>query len=444
MLFRDNLRRTAMALVGTRPEPGSGFSQSLDQARRRLATLSGAIALGIVAILFAWLGDEAQRGFARIVAWMPLAPLLLTPLTFAAVVWITRRFVPEARGSGIPQVIAAGAHPELARTRLLSLPVAFAKLAMTAIMLLAGASVGREGPTVQVSAAIMVACHRVLRVPIGAGVLIAGGAAGVAAAFNTPLAGVAFAIEELASAFEQRVAMLVMAAVVVSGLVSLGYSGDYVYFGVMRDTLPVSSVLLIAPLAGIMGGVLGGLFSRMLLGFAGSSHPLIQVFRAHPVRAALVCGAVVAVTGLVSGGATWGTGYETTRGMIEGQTDAPLYFGPAKFLVTVATAISGAPGGIFAPSLSVGAGFGRLLSLLFPRDPFPAIVLLGMTGYFVGVVRAPLTAVIILMETTASRGMILPLFLTAIIADGASTLVCRHKLYHGLSAPFRAGKAADA
>ena len=306
MILPDTLRRRLQSLLGARPTSGQVLSHSIDQARRRLATLAGAVLLGVVAIFFAWLGDAAQRAFAGLVARAPYAPLALTPLTFAGVVWLTRRFAPESRGSGIPQVIAASAHPELARSRLLSLPVAVGKLAMTALMLLAGGSVGREGPTVQVSAAIMVACHRLLRVPISAGVLIAGGAAGVAAAFNTPLAGVAFAIEELASAFEQRVALLVMGAVVISGLVSLGYSGDYVYFGVMRATLPVSAVLMVAPLAGILGGALGGLFSRLLLVFAGSHHPLVRAFRANPVRAALVCGIIVAVTGVLSGGVTLG------------------------------------------------------------------------------------------------------------------------------------------
>jgi H+/Cl- antiporter ClcA len=108
----------------------------------------------------------------------------------------------------------------------------------------------------------MAAVHRILRVPITAGVVIAGGAAGVAAAFNTPLAGVAFAIEELASAFEQKVAVLVMAAVMVGGLVSLGLSGDYIYFGAMSDRMTLTQMAVGVPLAGITGGLLGGLFSR--------------------------------------------------------------------------------------------------------------------------------------------------------------------------------------
>ncbi|MGE4305570.1 MAG: chloride channel protein [Novosphingobium sp.] len=413
-----------------------GFDNSMDLARRRAATAIGAISLGLIAIVFAWLGDKSQEIFNQFQEQNRYLPLVLTPAIFVAVVWITNRWSPDARGSGIPQVMAAGRDLDLAYTKLLSMPTAIVKLLLTLAMLLAGGSVGREGPTVQVAAAIMITCHKIFRVPMTAGVLIAGGAAGVAAAFNTPLAGVAFAIEELAAAFEQRVAVLVMGAVVISGLVSLGLSGDYIYFGVMHETLNVSSVVIVAPVAGIIGGALGGLFSRTLLAFARSGQRWFVFFRQRPVLLALICGIIVAVAGVISGGSTWGTGYEVTKQMVEGQQGASPWFGPAKLLVTAATAVSGAPGGIFAPSLSVGAGVGQLLTYCFPDDPMSAVILLGMTGYFVGVVRAPLTAVIILMETTASRGMILPLFATAIIADAVSKLVCREKLYHGLSHGF--------
>ncbi len=416
---------------------------ALSVFRRRIATGVGAVVLGLLAIAFAKLGDQAQRLFLQFsVAW-PYGALLLTPLIFAGAVWITLRWVPEARGSGIPQVIAASRNPTReAVGPLVSLKTGFLKLAMTVLMLGAGGSVGREGPTVQVSAAVMVAVHRFLRVPVTAGVLIAGGAAGVAAAFNTPLAGVAFAIEELASAYEQKVAVLVMAAVMIAGLVSLGIAGDYIYFGAMRQTLDLRGVLLVAPVAGIAGGLAGGLFSRALLGFADPRHAWIKAIRQRPVMVASACGLVVAGLGILSAGATWGTGYETTRHLVEGQ-DGSNWFGPAKFMATLATALSGAPGGIFAPSLSVGAGVGDLLTGMFPDDPRGAVVLLGMIGYFVGVVRAPLTAVIIITETTASRGMIVPLFATALIADVVSTLVCRERLYHGLAKPFQAGKSKD-
>jgi H+/Cl- antiporter ClcA len=145
---------------------------------------------------------------------------------------------------------------------------------------------------------------------------------------------------------------------------------------------------------------------------------------------------VVAVLGVFTTGLTWGTGYSSARAMIIG-VDAPLWFGPAKALATLATAVAGLPGGIFAPSLAVGAGVGNLLHAIFPNDPAGAVVILGMVAYFAGVVRAPLTAVIILSETTASRGLLLPMFATAFLADWASQLVCRDKLYHGLAQTFR-------
>lgn len=409
--------------------------------RGRVAAVSGAVLLSLVAIAFARAGEVAQQLFSSLASRHQLVPLVLTPAVFVGVVYATRQWAPAARGSGIPQAIAAGQNPGAAgKGPLLSLRTACAKFAGTVAMLFAGGAVGREGPTVQISAAIMVAVHRWLRMPISAGVIIAGGAAGVAAAFNTPLAGVAFAIEELASAFEQRVAVFVMAAVMISGLVSLGLAGDYVYFGAMSSRLSVQQMLVVAPMAGVAGGIAGGLFSRVLIAASASASPLWAAMRARPLMLAGGCGLIVAATGVLTGGLTWGTGYEVTRNLLLGR-DAPLVFGPAKFLASLATALSGAPGGIFAPSLSVGAGFGQLLSALVPSASPGAVILLGMAGYFTGVVRAPLTASIIMIEMTAERTMILPLFATALIADWVSAQVCRQKLYHALSQPFQPAAA---
>lgn len=413
---------------------------SLPSVRARVAALGGAILLSVVAVLFARAGEWAQTLFAVLYRVAPLSPLVLTPLVFAGVVWATRRWFPAARGSGIPQVMAAGHNPTAAaRGPLVSMKSAVGKLFGTTALLLVGGSAGREGPTVQVSAALIVAVHRWLRVPVTAGVIIAGGAAGVAAAFNTPLAGVAFAIEELASAFEQRLAVLVMAVVMIAGVVSLGLAGDYVYFGAMAQRLPLSDLFVLAPLAGLVGGVLGGLFSRALIGMAFSQSPMLLQVRAHPILLAAGCGLVVALTGLATSGSSWGTGYDTTKLLLAGG-DASLLFGPGKFVSTLATALSGAPGGIFAPSLSVGAGVGQLLAAGYaevgPGDAPGAIVVLGMIGYFTGVVRAPLTASIIIMEMTADRTMVLPLFATALIADWASAKVCKPKLYHTLAKQF--------
>ncbi|OAN54717.1 chloride channel protein [Sphingobium sp. TCM1] len=402
--------------------------------RRRIATLAGAILVGIVALLFADLADEATHLFAAMVARWWWAPLLVTPAGFALVAWMTLRFAPSAKGSGIPQVMAATKDPEGSMRHLVSGRTAIAKFFLTISTLLFGASVGREGPTVQIAASIMGYAHRLLHVPLRASVFIAGGAAGVAAAFNTPLAGVAFAIEELAAAYEQRMTLLVMTAVLIAGMVSLGIAGDYVYFGAMRQAIGVREALMVTPVAGVIGGIAGGLFSRLMLSFGSVQAAPLAWLRARPVTFALCCGIVVALLG-VGSGLTWGTGYQTAKAIIEGH-DVPIWFGVAKFLSTLATALSGLPGGIFAPSLSVGAGIGDMLRSLFPAYPPGAIVLLGMVAYFTGVVRAPLTAVIIISETTASRGLMMPLLASALVADFAAQLVCKEKLYHGLSQRF--------
>jgi H+/Cl- antiporter ClcA len=411
-------------------------------ARRRAATVLGATVLALIALAFTRSADLAMALFDRLFAALPWIPVVLTPAIFALVAFATNRWASEARGSGIPQIIAASQDPKgnLA-SRLANRKIAAAKLVLTLLMLLGGASVGREGPTVQVSAAVMVWMHRILRVPITAGVLIAGGAAGVAAAFNTPLAGVAFAIEELAAAYEQRVALLVMAAVMISGLVMIGIAGDYVYFGALRSTIAFRQTLLVAPAMGIVGGIMGGIFSRTILGFTRSKGGWAAGLKRRPVLFAAGCGLIVAILGILTGGLTWGTGYAPARQLVEGAR-LDFWFGPAKFLASVFTTLSGTPGGIFSPSLAVGAGLGNAMAPFFSPPP-ATVVLLGMAGYFVGVVRAPFTAVIILMETTASRGMILPLFATALIADAVGSLICRERIYHGLSKAFVPDSTAE-
>jgi len=408
--------------------------------RRRVAILGGAIVIGLTALVFARAADWAAATFHQAVRRCWWLPLVATPIGFAFMVALTRRIAPEAAGSGIPQVIAAARDPVHGMERLVSAKTVVTKLLLTIGTLCFGASVGREGPTVQVAASLMGYAHRIMAIPLRASVYIAGGAAGVAAAFNTPLAGVSFAIEELAAAYEQRLTLLVMAAVLIAGMVSLGLAGDYVYFGVMRQTLSVSEALFAAPVIGAVGGIAGALFSRALLGAGRTNLAPMRWLRAHPTLLAALCGLIVAVLGVATG-LTWGTGYDTARAIVTGSA-VPPWYGLAKFGATLATSVSGLPGGIFAPSLSVGAGIGDMLRGVFPRYPGGAIILLGMVAYFTGVVRAPLTAVIIISETTASRGLMMPLLAAALVADFAAQLVSRERLYHGLSQRFASPSVA--
>ena len=134
---------------------------------------------------------------------------------------------------------------------------------------------------------------------------------------------------------------------------------------------------------------------------------------------------MIALIGVATGGLTFGTGYHAARMAIDGTADLPLWYAPAKLAATAVSTLSGIPGGLFAPSLSVGAGIGSALSPLLTQVPGPAMIMLGMVAYFAGVTQSPITAFVIVMEMTANHGMVVPLMAAAMIAYGISRIVCR-------------------
>ncbi|MCE4224824.1 chloride channel protein [Methylobacterium sp. C25] len=403
--------------------------------RRRLFFLTGGLCVGLAAVAMAKLADGAQALFKQGLAVSPWLTLAVTPAAFALAAHLARTVFPNSQGSGIPQVIAARAIDDAgARHALVSLKVAFGKIVVMTLGLLGGASVGREGPTVQVGAAIMGAFGR-LSPERMRGLLLAGGSAGVAAAFNTPLAGIVFGIEELGRAYDTRAGGLIVAAIIAAGLTSLAILGDYTYFGTTKAVLPFSANWLAVLVIGAAGGLLGGLFSRIVILFGrGLPGRAGRWIAAHPVLFAMSCGLAVAVAGLVSGGTIYGTGYEEARAILHGEDHVDWSFAPLKFLATVFSSISAIPGGLFAPSLAVGAGIGAEARLLFSDAPIGALVLIGMVAYLTGVLQAPITSFVIVTEMTQDHAMMIPLMIAAVIADAVSKIVCKQGIYHALAA----------
>lgn len=408
---------------------------------RRAVFWGGALSVGLVAIGFAKAATLASGLFQRLLDINPLLVLAVAPVGLWLALWLTRRVFPGAEGSGIPQTIAAlEMTNQAARDKVLSVRVAAGKVVLTVLALCCGASVGREGPTVQVGAAIMHDLGRRVRLSrreIQRGLILAGGAAGVAAAFNTPLAGVVFAIEELSRSFEARTNGLVLTTVILAGITSLAVLGNYHYFGHTSAGLTLSQAWLAVLACGTVGGSLGGIFSQSLViaGLRGLPGAIGRFRRTYPERFAALCGLGLAVIGLASSGATYGTGYEQAQAMLRG-TPLPLAFAPAKMLATVLSYLSGIPGGIFAPSLSIGAGIGADVAHWLPSSPAAAVVLLGMVGYFSGVVQAPLTAVVIVLEMTDNSDMTIPLMATSVIAYAVSRLICPEPFYKAMAHGF--------
>jgi H+/Cl- antiporter ClcA len=405
----------------------------------RLVFWSGAVAVGLISVLFARLADVAQSDFHVIVddghGWRGWLPLATTPLGFVASAWAAYAWFPNSQGSGIPQAIAARhLRDDDDRSRLLSLRLVVGKIGLTLLGLLCGASISREGPTVQVGASVMLQAARWGGMAQAKGLILAGSAAGVAAAFNTPLAGIVFAIEEMGRTYQARTNGLVLTAVIFAGLASLGLVGNYTYFGVANESVTRGDWPLVIA-CGVVGGALGALFSLLTL---KATRRIRRWSGVTPLRrtiaVAAACGLGVAVIGLASGGLTFGTGYDQARGAIEG-TPLPWYFFAAKLAAGVLSTVSGIPGGLFAPSLAVGAGVGSMLGLVFGSSAGIA-ALLGMAGYFAGVVQAPMTAFVIILEMTGNHDNVIALMLASMLGYGTARLISREPLYHALSRVF--------
>ena len=405
----------------------------------RIVVVTMAAIAGLVVVGFTWLSEKAVEIFFQLNAGCRWLPLIWTPVCAMIIVWLTRRYAAGAAGSGIPQVMAA-LDPSVHRANrplFVSLKLSLSKIMLTSAGLLGGLSLGREGPSVQVAAGIMLSARRWLpaRASVNEhGLLVAGGAAGIAAAFNTPLAGVMFAIEELSRLPEQRSSGLLVACIVLGGLIAVSLTGNATYFGVIHATQAGLALLLPGLLVAIASGMAGGVFSRLVIAsLSGQGQDRLSVLRRrHPIVFAGVCGLLVAVIGVVTSGATFGSGYSHTRHMLEGSDNTVSIYVVFKFLATWLTTWSGVPAGIFAPSLAIGAALGNDVAQLLHSPLTAALIALGMTGFLAAVTQAPLTSFIIVMEMVDGHAMVLSLMACALIASGISRILSQ-PLYPSLA-----------
>jgi H+/Cl- antiporter ClcA len=254
------------------------------------------------------------------------------------------------------------------------------------------------------------------------------------------LAGVVFAIEELSDRYEHRFSGTLLTAVIVGGVVSLGLVGNYTYFGEAGGELPLGSGWLAVPLCGIACGLLGGIFSRIVLAATSGRPRWLGTLRMrHPVLMAAGCGLALALLGIALGPGAFGTGYDQARSLVQGHAMVGHEFGAMKFAANVVSYVAGIPGGLFSPALAVGAGIGHDIAGLFPGMDGTVFVLLGMCAYLAGVTQAPLTSAVISMELTDNSGMMLPILATVLLARGASALACHTPIYRALGQQLLAG-----
>ncbi len=374
----------------------------------------------------AWAHGRAWTGFACVLATCAAAT--------AAAAGLVRRFAPQAHGSGIPRVEAV-LREDISPASLLLIPVKFAG-GLLAIG--AGLALGREGPSVQMAATLSHLVGRLFRRPWSdcRDLIAAGAGAGLATAFNAPIAGSVFVLEELVQRFERRIAVAALCASATAIAVARVLIGDAPDFAVAA--LPRGDVAT-RPLYfafGVLAGLAAVAYNRALLAALAGARRLDRW--PAELRAGLVGAAV--------GGLAWfapglvGGGDPITQSVLAGV--APLAFLPAAFLIRFALgAVSyaaGTPGGLFAPMLVLGAQLGALCavacqSLLPTFDIRPeGFAVVGMAAFFAGVVRAPITGLVLATEMTDSVSMLLPMLSACATAMLTPALLRDPPIYESL------------
>jgi Chloride channel protein EriC len=438
-----------------------------------MLALAGAVLAGLGALYFAEAEAVAGEVSARVWEASRWWMFVIMPVGLGIILYLRDHFFQGTDGTGIPQTIASLAMgPGEARDRLLSIRVAIGKLILTTLGLFSFLSIGREGPSVQLGACFMHQVSKWAKFPahlVQRGLILGGGAAGIAAAFNAPIAGIVFTFEEIGRSFDKANLGTIVRTVIVACVVCMAVLGNYFFYGRLDEgmAMPVEFVTpgpwIAVLLIGAVGGLLGGGFSTLLLRLMPA---VSRAIRARFWAVALVFGLLSAGLAVWSDGMTLGSGYEQSRALVlegspeyvatlaesdrerieEVRAQIGVWYPVQRAAASMLALLTGIPGGLFDPSFSVGAGLGKVLTpfLEWTGASPQTIVLLFVVAYFSGVVQSPMTSFIILVEMTGCVAFTLPLAAAAIVAYEASRRVCPTALYEALAERFlaRTEKAA--
>jgi H+/Cl- antiporter ClcA len=395
---------------------------------------------GIIAVLYTKLFGLAEGTLQSILHWHQWTLFIVTPLCFFIAWLIVQYFAPNAKGSGIPQVMAAIdlATPKYGHKipKLLSLRIMVTKIASSLMMVLGGGAIGREGPTIQIAGSVFSVIHKWIPKSwprlSNQSFLLTGAAAGLAAAFNTPLGGVVFAVEELAKIHIRYFRTPLFTAVIIAGLTAQAFLGPYLYLGYPEVNKTTSFIFLGVAATAIISGMLGAFMCKIILrlmkwkrSFSKTSSILFIV-----IAGLLIAGIAYFLNdGILGSGKTLMNSVLFTDSKHSSwDTVLARIFGPVLCFNT------GAAGGVFAPSLAAGASIGAFISDLSSIAGADAnlLILSGMVGFLTGVTRTPFTSAILVLEMTDRHGVIFHLMLAAMLSNMAAFLVDKHSFYEQL------------
>ena len=417
-----------------------GVSQIRTNLLQAIPFWIASLCTGLIAVVYTKIFGYAETLLLRVVGWQHWTIFLLAPFCFLLAWLCVKLFAPNAKGSGIPQVMAA---IELATPKhenklgtLLSVRILLIKIASSFLMVLGGGAIGREGPTIQIAGSVFYAIHRWIPKSwprlSNQSFILTGAASGLAAAFNTPLGGVVFAVEELARIHIRFIRTALFSAVIIAGLTAQALLGPYLYLGYPDVRNLRFSIFAGVMAAALVAGLAGALMCKLILALM---HWKRKFGTAQTIFFILAAGLVFASSAFFFNEHILGSGKELMNDVLftrekSSSWDTVL----VRMLGPVICFNTGAAGGVFAPSLAAGASIGSFLAGSFDLTGSNAniLILSGMVGFLTGVTRTPFTSAILVLEMTDRHSVIFHLLLAALMSNVVALFVDKQSFYERL------------
>ncbi|MGV4413006.1 chloride channel protein [Chryseobacterium sp. T1] len=406
----------------------------------------GSIITGFFAVMYAKIFAWGEQLLALLLNWHSWIIFIIAPIAFVLSWWLVKEFAPYAKGSGIPQVMASVelANPKEHRKikSLLSLKIIFFKIMSSVILVIGGGAVGREGPTIQIAGSIFRKVNEYLpdwwpKIS-KKNMIMTGAAAGLAAAFNTPLGGIVFAVEELAKTHINYFKTALFTAVIIAGLTAQTLAGSYLYLGYPKTNDVSLTIVFPVILVACMSGILASQLSVIMLKISAWKKSKLKTTQSNIIFL-VISALIIACIAYFINREILGSGKEIMERVLFTNDKYEEWYIPILRMIGPALAFtSGGAGGIFAPALSAGASIGSVISGIIHLTPNETniVILCGMVAFLTGITRAPFTSAIIVLEMTDRHSLIFYLMLAGMMSSIASILVSRHSLYEELKTSF--------
>ncbi|MEG0925281.1 MULTISPECIES: chloride channel protein [Chryseobacterium] len=406
----------------------------------------GSVITGFFAVLYAQVFAWGEHLMNFIFDWHAWMIFIIAPVGFVLSWWLVKEFAPNAKGSGIPQVMAA---VELANPKehtkirsLLSLKIIIFKIISSVVLVIGGGAVGREGPTIQIAGSVFRKVNEYLpewwpKIS-KKNMIMTGAAAGLAAAFNTPLGGIVFAVEELSKTHINYFKTALFTAVIIAGLTAQTLAGSYLYLGYPKTNDVSLMVMFPIVLVAATAGILASQLSVIMLKINGWKKKKLKTDKANVIFL-VICALIIASIAYFINREVLGSGKEIMERVLFTKDKHEDWYVPIlRMLGPALSFTSGGAGGIFAPALTAGASIGSVISGVIHLTPNETnvVILGGMVAFLTGITRAPFTSAIIVLEMTDRHSLIFHLMLAGMVSSIASLLVSRHSLYDVLKVNF--------